>query len=314
MKVLVADPVAEEALDRLRQEVEVTATEISKEELLARIGEFEALIVRSRTRVTEAVLDRARTLRIVARAGVGIDNIDLPAATARGVLVVNAPTGSTQSVAELAVAMMLSLARRLPEADRSVKAGRWEKSRLKGAELSGKVLGLIGSGRIGGRVAQICRGFGMQVLAYDPYLPKDVAAEREIRLTSLEEVLREGDVISIHAALTEETEHLVGAPQLALMKPSAFLVNCARGAIVDEAALSHALEANQIAGAGLDVYEVEPPGKSPLRAFPNVVLTPHIGAATREAQRRTGLVAVEQVLQALRGERPEFLLNPEVLA
>lgn len=313
-KVLVTDSIHEEALADLKAHYDVTSEGLSPEDLLARIEGFDALIVRSRTKVTRQVLEAGTRLRVVGRAGVGVDNIDLATATERGVLVVNAPAGSTQSVAELTVGLMLALARRIPAADRSVKAGRWEKGALRGVELAGKVLGLVGSGRIGGTVAGICQALGMSVIAYDPYLPPEAARERGIRLTDLEEVLQSGDVVSIHAALTEETRHMIGEPELALMKRTAYLVNCARGAIVDEAALAESLRRGVIAGAGLDVYEAEPPAGSPLLALDNVVLTPHVAASTADAQRKAGLLTAEQVRKALEGERPEFLVNPEALS
>ncbi len=313
-RILVADRIHEEALAALEARHDVTAEEPSPEELLALIEAYDALIVRSRTKVTRAVLKAGTRLRVVGRAGVGVDNIDVAAATERGILVVNAPAGSTQSVAELTVGLMLALARRIPAADRSVKAGRWEKGRFRGVELAEKVLGLVGSGRIGGTVAGICQVLGMSVIAYDPYLPEEAAREQGIRLTGLEEVLQTSDVVSIHAALTEETRRMIGERELALMKRTAYLVNCARGAIVDEAALAEALRRGAIAGAGIDVYEAEPPVGSPLLELDNVVLTPHVAASTADAQRKAGLQTAEQVLKALDRERPEFLVNPQALS
>lgn len=313
LKALVADRLHPAALDALRTRFDVTAREVTPEELLEAIGECEVLVVRSRTRVTREVLEVGRRLRVVARAGVGVDNIDVAAATERGVLVVNAPAGSTRSVAELTVAHMLALARRLPQADRSVREGRWEKKRIQGVELWGKVLGLVGSGRIGSQVAQIAQTLGMEVIAYDPYLPEGAAREHGIRLTSLDEVLRSSDVVSVHAALTAETHHMLDYEAFRRMKRTALLVNCARGAIVDEDGLARALRDGLIAGAGLDVFEREPPEGSPLLAMDNVVLTPHIAASTDDAQRQTGLLVVEQIVKAVIGERPDFLVNPEVL-
>ncbi len=314
MKVLVADKLDEEALRALAKKSDVVAEEVSPEKLLRVIQEYDGLVVRSRTKVTAEVLERAERLKVISRAGVGVDNIDIPAATKKGVMVVNAPAGSTQSVAELTVALMLALARRIPAADGSLKGGRWEKSRLQGVELCGKTLGLVGCGRIGSKVADICLGLGMSVLAFDPYLREDTAAEKGIRLTSLDEVLEESDFVSIHAALTDETRHMIGKAAFQKMKRTAYLVNCARGPIVDEQSLVEALKEGQIAGAGLDVFEREPPLGSPLLELENVVLTPHIGASTQEGQRRTGLLAVEQLLKGLGGEEPEFLVNREVLS
>lgn len=314
MKVLVADKLDEEALRALAKKSDVVAEEVSPEKLLRVIQEYDGLVVRSRTKVTAEVLERAERLKVISRAGVGVDNIDIPAATKKGVMVVNAPAGSTQSVAELTVALMLALARRIPAADGSLKGGRWEKSRLQGVELCGKTLGLVGCGRIGSKVADICLGLGMSVLAFDPYLREDTAAEKSIRLTSLDEVLEESDFVSIHAALTDETRHMIGKAAFQKMKRTAYLVNCARGPIVDEQSLVEALKEGQIAGAGLDVFEKEPPLGSPLLELENVVLTPHIGASTQEGQRRTGLLAVEQLFKGLGGEEPEFLVNREVLS
>lgn len=312
-KVLVADRLHPEAVEALQQRFDVTSKEVSSEELLKLIGGYEALIVRSRTKVTRDVLRQGTRLKVVARAGVGVDNIDVDAATEMGIMVVNAPAGSTQSVAELTVGLMLSLARRIPEADMSMKGNRWEKASFRGTELSGKVLGLIGSGRIGREVARICQTMGMTVAAYDPYLPQEVAEPAGIGLTTLEDVLQRSDFLSIHAALTEETRHMVSHKQLAMMKRTAYLINCARGAIVEEEALVMALQEGLIAGAALDVYETEPPSGSPLLRLDNVVLTPHIAASTHDAQRRTGLLTVEQVVEALAGQEPVFLVNRDVL-
>lgn len=313
MKALVTDPIHPDALDALRHQFDLTTHESSQAGLADIISSYDVLIVRSRTKVTREVLQRSERLRVVGRAGVGVDNIDVKAATERGILVVNAPAGSSQSVAELAVGLMLSLARRIPWADRSIKGGRWEKGELRGKELAGKTLGLVGAGRIGSLVATICQGFGMTVLAYDPYLLEEEARTHGIRLTALDEVLRESDFLSVHAALTEETHHMLGYAEFQAMKPTAFLANLARGPIVEEAALVRALKDGLLAGAGLDVYEREPPIDSPLLKLDNVVLTPHIGAATEEAQRRTGLLVVEQVAKAIAGQDPEFLVNPEAL-
>ncbi|MFQ5920326.1 MAG: hydroxyacid dehydrogenase, partial [Thermoplasmata archaeon] len=279
-QVLVTDPLHEEALQALRRHYDVTDQEVPPEELPNLIEGFDALIVRSRTKVTRDVLARATGLRVVGRAGTGVDNIDVEAATDAGILVVNAPGGSSQSVAELAVGLMLSLARHIPEANRTTKAGQWEKARFRGGELAGKVLGLVGAGQIGSLVAQICQEFGMETIAYDPYLEPEAARERGIWLASLEQVLERADFVSVHAALTEETHHMLSGPQLARMKPSAYLINVARGQIVEEPALVEALQSGRIAGAGLEVFEREPPSRSALLAMDNVIATPHIGAAT----------------------------------
>lgn len=308
------DGLESEALARLRERHDVDVVETSPQQLMERIGDYEAVIVRGRTKVSAEVIARGARLKVIARAGVGVDNIDVVAATKRGIPVVNAPAASTISVAELTLAHMLSLARRIPEADRSMRAGRWEKKAFEGSELYGKTLGLVGSGRIGAEVAARAKAFGMRVIAFDPYLPPRVADERGIALTTLEAVLLDADFVSVHAALTDETRHMLGARQLALMKKSAFLVNCARGEIVDEAALAAALRNREIAGAAIDVFEREPPTASPILTEEHTSLTPHLGASTREAQTRVGETAAADVLRVLAGQRPEFVVNPEVLS
>lgn len=315
MTILVADELSEDAVEVLRKHHDVVTEEYTPTQLLEHVGEFEAMVVRSRTKMTAEVIQRGNRLRVIGRAGVGVDNIDVVAATERKIPVVFAPAATTTSVAELTLGLMLSLARSIPAADRSTKEGRWEKKRFDGVELKGKTLGLVGSGRIGTEVAHLAKAFGMEAVAYDPYLRPEDAHTRGIRLvTSLEALLAAADFLSIHAALTPETRGLIGEAQFKAMKPTAFLVNAARGEIVDEGALARALKQGIIRGAGLDVYQQEPPKGSQLLGLDNVVLTPHIAASTVEGQRRSGLVAAEQVLRVLRGEMPEFCVNPEVLS
>jgi len=312
MRILVTDGLEAEAIAALRKHHEVTVAEPDPKQLLEQIPGYHALIVRSRTKVTKEVLARADSLKVVGRAGVGVDNIDVAEATARGVAVVNAPTASTVSVAELAIGHMISLLRHLADADRSVKEGKWEKKKFEGHELFGKVLGLIGSGRIGAEVAKRAAAFGMRAIAYDPYVKPEMARESGIELLDLTSVLQDADVVSIHAVLTPETRGMIGAKELSMMKRTAVLVNCARGGIVQEAALAEALRAGTIAGAALDVFEKEPPAESPLLAAPNVVFTPHLGASTHEAQARAGAIIADQVEKALSGRPPDFLVNREV--
>src|SRR5436309_877511 len=313
MRILVTDGLEPDAVAALRAQHHVDLVEADPKQLLEIILNYEALIVRSRTKVTAAVLAKGAKRKVVGRSGVGVDNIDVRAATGRRVPVVNAPTGSTISVAELTIGHMLSLARQIPAADRTMKEGKWEKKRFEGRELQGKVLGLVGSGRIGAEVAKRAHAFGMEVIAFDPYLPPTAAKERGIRLVdSLPAVLMQVDYVSVHAALTAETKGMIGAKELALMKRTAYLVNCARGEIVQEAALAEALAGGTIAGAALDVYETEPPTRSPILSAPNAVLTPHLGASTHEAQARAGGIIAEQALKVLRGERPDFVVNPEI--
>jgi len=312
MKVLITDGLEAEAIATLKKSHEVHVEELDGKGLLEAIPAYHALIVRSRTKVTKDVLARGANLRVVGRAGVGVDNIDVAEATARKIVVVNAPTASSVSVAELAIGHMLSLYRHLSEADRSMKEGKWEKKRFEGRELYGKTLGLIGSGRIGAEVAKRAQAFGMKVLAYDPYLAPGVAEKLGIELVDKETVLQSADIVSIHAALTPETRGMIGAGELALMKRTAVLVNCARGEIVKEADLAEALRAGTIAGAALDVFEKEPPTGSPILTAPHVVLTPHLGASTHEAQARAGAIIADQVIKVLEGRRPDFVVNPEV--
>jgi len=312
MKILITDGLEPEAISTLRKKHEVDVQELDSKGLLNVVAGYHALIVRSRTIVSKAVFTHAPNLKVVGRAGVGVDNIDVAEATARKIAVVNAPTASTISVAELAVGHMISLLRHLPEADRSVKEGKWEKKRLEGRELFEKTLGLVGSGRIGAEVAKRAQAFGMRVIAYDPYLSASIAEILGIRLVDKEAVFREADVVSVHAALTPETKGMVGAAELAQMKRGAILVNCARGEIVQEAALAEALRSGRISGAAVDVFDTEPPVGSPLLAAPNVVFTPHLGASTRDAQARAGSMIAEQVLKVLDGRRPEFLVNPVI--
>src|SRR5205807_6573636 len=240
MKILITDGLDSTAVQILRKGHDVKIQELDPKGILTEIPGFHALIVRSRTKVTKEVLARGTHLKVVGRAGVGVDNIDVDEATSRKIVVVNAPAASTVSVAELAIGHMISLLRHLPEADRSVKAGKWEKSKLEGRELFGKTLGLLGSGRIGAEVAKRAQAFGMPVIAYDPYLPKAAASAVGIRLVEKEELFQNADVLSIHAALTPETRGLIGAAELAMMRPNAILVTCARGEIVDERALAEA--------------------------------------------------------------------------
>lgn len=312
MKILVNDAIAEEAIDLLKAKHEVDVMEYGAIELLVNIGRYDAIIVRSRTKVTEDVIQKGENLKVIGRAGVGVDNIDVEAATARKIPVVFSPRGSTVSVAELAMGHMISLARKLVFSDRSIRAGRWEKKKYRGTELQGKVLGLVGAGRIGAEVAKRAKAFGMSVLAFDPYLSREIADEIGVELVELPRLLKEADFVSVHSILTPETKGLIGKEELDTMKQTVFLVNCARGGIIDEAALADALEENRIAGAALDVFENEPPGDSPLLRLENIHLTPHLGASTTEAQVRAGSIVAEQVLKVLGGERPNQIVNREI--
>jgi D-3-phosphoglycerate dehydrogenase len=302
-RVLVADAIAPEGVAILRGEPRLRVDErpeIGRDELVRIVGAYDALIVRSRTRVTAEVLDAGRRLKVVGRAGIGVDNIDVARATRLGILVLNAPAGNAISAAELTFALLLALARKVVRADRSVRAGVWDRASLQGVELHGKTLGLVGCGRIGSEVAKRARAFGMRVLAYDPYLSVDRAREVGVTLVTLPDLLEESDAVSIHAPLTEETRGLIGRAELARMKPTAFLLNMARGAIVDEMALADALRTGGLAGAALDVFAQEPPPPDhPLLRLENVIVTPHLGAATQEAQRSVGIEICRAVRDAL---------------
>jgi len=301
-RVLVTDGLQDVGVQRLRKaglDVDVVKT-LPEGELVARIGSCEGLVVRSATKVTRAVIEAAGKLEVIGRAGAGVDTIDVDAATERGIIVMNTPGGNTTAVAEHTMALLLCLARRVPAADASLKAGRWEKSGLSGVELFGKVLGLVGLGRIGSEVARRALGFRMHVIAYDPYLGREAAERLGVETVELDELLARSDFISVHTPLLVETRHLLGETQLAQVKPGVRLVNCARGGIIDEAALARAIADGRVAGAALDVFEQEPPAPGhPLVGLPQVVVTPHLGAATDEAQVAVGIAIAEQVAEAL---------------
>lgn len=286
-RVLVTDAVTQSGLSPLLEDSSfevVVVDDSTSDEFFEELAVADALIVRSATKVTAAVLDRAPRLAVVGRAGVGIDNCDVGAATERGVAVFNAPSGNTIAAAELTMGLLLSVARKIPEAEASLRQGRWDRALFKGVELRGKTLGLIGAGRIGSEVAIRCEAFDMDVIAYDPYLSPTRAEELGIEMVGFNKVVKRADFISIHVPLTEETRGIIGASAFARMKPTAFVINASRGGVVDEQALADALHSGGIAGAALDVYETEPLSDSPLLDAPNLVLTPHLGASTAEAQ------------------------------
>lgn len=307
-RILVTDPLDPAAAEALRKAGHaVEERKLAPDELLKAIPDYEALLVRSETKVTKAVLGVADKLKVVGRAGVGVDNIDTAAAKERGVAVVNAPLAATNAVAELTLAHMLALARQIPRADPTTKAGKWEKKGLMGIELSGRTLGLLGVGRIGGRVAELAKAFGMKVVVYDPYV--DAARAKEIGVAKVEtpaEVVAQSDFVSVHVPLTPETKHMVNEDLLKQFKKGAFVLNVARGGIIDEKALFDAISSGHLGGAGLDTFETEPLKESPLAALPNVVFTPHLGASTSEAQSKAGLMVAEQVRKVLAGEKAEF--------
>jgi D-3-phosphoglycerate dehydrogenase len=284
-RVLIAEPLADAGV-----------------ELLAAVPGADALVVRSATVVDAEVLEAGRDLKVVGRAGIGLDNVDVATATRLGIMVVNAPQSNVVSAAEHTVALILAQARSIPQADAALREGRWERSRFQGAELYGKTRGSVGLGRVGALVAQRCSAFGMRLLAYDPFVSRERAAHMGVELASLAEVLARADVITIHLPKTPETTGLIGGPELAAMKRGSRLVNTARGGIVDEVALAKAVVDGQLAGAALDVFAEEPTTQSPLFELDNVVVTPHLGASTAEALDKAGITIAEQLLLALAGQ------------
>jgi D-3-phosphoglycerate dehydrogenase len=305
-RVLIADKLAPEGMAVLRHAVQAGELEVDERtgltpaELCAAIADYEGLIVRSSSTVTREVIDAARRLRVIGRAGIGVDNIDVVAATHHGIAVLNTPGGNNITTAEHAISMLLALARSIPQATASMKAGKWEKSSLIGSEICGKVLGIVGMGNIGRLVADRAQGLKMKVIASDPFLTEEKAQQLGIELVELDALLRRADFVSIHTPLLPETRNLIDAVALAKMKPTARLINCARGGIVDEMALAEALRAKRLAGAALDVFEHEPPPPDhPLLQLGSVICTPHLGAATAEAQVAVSVAIAEQIIEFL---------------
>jgi D-3-phosphoglycerate dehydrogenase len=312
MKVLVTEPLSESGLALLRQDFEVDVKpELAREGMAEVIAPYSGLIVRSQTKVTEEVLDRAESLKVIGRAGIGLDNVDVEAATRRGILVVNAPQSNIVSAAEHTIALMLAQARNIPQANSALKAGQWERERFQGVELHGKTLGVVGLGRVGTMVAQRALAFGMRVVGYDPYVSKDRAKQLGVELMpNLEALLVQSDIVTIHLPRTAETEGLIGEREIALMREGARIVNTSRGGIVDERALVNALREDKLAGAALDVFSEEPvPKAHPLLVLDQVVVTPHLGASTQEAQDKAGAAIAEMVRLALRGEFVPYAVN-----
>ncbi|MQA25973.1 MAG: phosphoglycerate dehydrogenase [Micromonosporaceae bacterium] len=301
--VLVAEPLAPSAIDVLAHDFDVRQVDgADRDALLAAIGDADAVLVRSATRIDEEALAAASRLKVVARAGVGLDNVDVQAATARGVMVVNAPTSNIVSAAEQAVTLLLACARNLAPANAALKAGEWKRSKYTGVEIAGKTVGVVGLGRIGTLFAQRMAAFGTRLIAYDPYVQPARAAQLGVRLVGLEELLAESDFVSIHLPKTPETLGLIGEKELALVKPGVRIINAARGGLIDEAALAKAIDEGRVAGVGIDVYATEPCTDSPLFGFENVVATPHLGASTAEAQDKAGTAVARSVKLALQGE------------
>lgn len=310
-RILIADPLDPSGLEILRASG-AHVHEVTKEErprLHELIADYDALVVRSMTKVDAKLLKAGKKLKVVGRAGIGVDNVDVPAATDLGILVINAPTANLLSATEHTFALLLAVARCLPAADVSMKSGIWDRKSFLGVELQGKTMGVIGFGRIGQRVAARAKAFEMSVLAYDPFLDAQVARRLDVEPVGLDELLRRADVVTLHTPFTEQTRNMLDAKRLALMKPSALLVNCGRGGLVDEAALLAALEAGRLAGAGLDVFSEEPPVDFALARHPRVVATPHIGAQTREAQERISTETAHTLIAVLQGSMAVTAVN-----
>ncbi len=310
-KVLVTESIAASGLDLLRaagHEVDIREG-LEPSELLSAIRGAHALIIRSATKVTAEVLEAGSDLVVVGRAGVGIDNVDVDTATARGVMVVNAPESNILSAAEQAMALLLAQARNVPQAHAALVEGRWERSRWEGVELHGKTLGIVGLGRVGTLVAQRALAFGMRLIAYDPYVSDERARHLGVQLMDLEQLIAEADFVTVHLVKNAETIGMIGAELLAKAKPGLRIINTARGGIIDEEALAAAISAGQVEGAGLDVFKEEPTTESPLFGLPSVVVTPHLGASTAEAQDKAGVTIAEQVLLALAGDFVPFAVN-----
>jgi D-3-phosphoglycerate dehydrogenase len=316
-KVLVSDPISAEGIAILERSAEVDVkTGLTKDQLIAIIGDYDALAVRSETKVTAEVLAAATKLKIIGRAGVGVDNIDVAKATERGILVVNSPEGNTIAAAELTVALLLALARNIPQADSSLRGGEWKRSKYTGVEVYKKTLGVIGFGKIGREVAKRLQAFELSVLAYDPYLTEDQASQLGVRQVDLDTLYRESDYITLHVPKTKETTGMIGAAQLAIMKPDVRIINVARGGLIDETALYEALAAGKIGGAAIDVFSIEPASPdNPLLKLPNVVHTPHLGASTEEAQVNVAVDIAEQIVDVLAGRPARSAVNlPSIAA
>ncbi len=311
MRILVTEPLSDRGLDLLREEHEVDVrTDLAVGGLAEAVAGYEALVVRSQTKVDAAVVEAGTKLKVIARAGIGLDNVDVEAATRRGVTVVNAPQSNILSAAEHTIALLLALARNVPQADATLRSGEWERERLQGVELHGKTLGIVGLGRVGTMVAQRALAFGMRLIAFDPYVSRERARELSIELMpDLGALLVQSDFVTVHLPRTAETEGLIGRRELGLMKQSARIVNTARGGIVDEDALADALRSRRLGGAALDVFSEEPITEHPLFELSNTVVTPHLGAATREAQDKAGAAIAEMVRLALRGEFVPYAVN-----
>jgi D-3-phosphoglycerate dehydrogenase len=316
MKILVADPVAEEGIEALRAQAEVDVKlKLEPEKLKSIIGDYDALIVRSETRATADIIEAGKKLQVIARAGVGLDNIDVEAATRRGIVVVNAPTGNTIAAAEHTIALMLALARHVPQANAKLKSGAWQRSEYMGIQLKGKTIGIIGLGNVGSEVARRVQSFEMRSIGYDPLVSADYAHNLGVELVSMDQLLKQSDFITLHLPLTPSTKGILGAKELSKMKPTVRIINCARGGLVDEEALHKAIEAGKVAGAAVDVFSKEPTTDNILIKSDKIIVTPHLGASTIEAQAGVALEVAEQVLAVLKGQPAKYAVNaPQIPA
>ncbi len=311
-KILVTDPLSEQGLSQLLEASDMQVDQkigIPAAEIIEIIGEYDALLVRSQTKVTAEIIAAGKNLKVIGRAGVGVDNIDVRAATKAGVLVINAPDGNTITTAEFSFAMMMALARHIPQATHSLLDGKWERNKFVGIELRAKTLGVVGLGRIGAEVAKRAQVFGMTVIAFDPFLTVARAEKLGVKAGTLEEVITQSDFITVHTPLTKDTHHLISTNEFNKMKKGVRIINCARGGIIDENALCQALDAGIVAGAAFDVFEKEPPVDHPLLAYPQVIATPHLGASTQEAQINVAVDVAAGVVQLLRGGIYAHIVN-----
>lgn len=312
MKVLASDKVAEVGLKMLKDagiEAEMKV-KLSEDELASIIPEYDGLVIRSGTKVTKKILDAAKKLKIIGRAGVGVDNVDLKVASERGIIVVNSPEGNTIAAAEHTIALMLSMMRNIPEAYSSLKAGKWERSKFTGSEVYGKTLGIVGLGKIGSHVARIASSFGMRVVGSDPFVSDEYAKELGVELRSQDDLFKEADIITVHVPKTKDTENMINAEKIKMMKDGVRIINAARGGIVNEADLAEALKSGKVKAAAIDVYTKEPPEKdNPLLSAPNCLTAPHLGAATEEAQVNVAIDVIEQIIEVLKGGTARTAVN-----
>jgi D-3-phosphoglycerate dehydrogenase len=314
MKVLVADPIAQEGIESLNKHTQVDVRlGLETDELVSTIGDYEALVVRSQTQVTAPVIEAGKKLVVIGRAGVGVDNIDVKAATRRGIVVVNAPASNTISAAEHTIALMLSLARHIPQANSLLKSGVWKRSEFTGTEVRSKTLGIVGLGNVGSEVARRARGLQMHIIAHDPFVSTDYAHNLGAELTSVEELLQKSDFITLHIPLTSSTMGMIGAKELATLKPNAYIINCARGGLIDEEALIQAIEEGRVAGAAVDVFLHEPAVDSILCKSDKIIVTPHLGASTVEAQTGVAVDIAEQIVAVLQGQPARYAVNAPLI-